>query len=265
MNTVNLSLADTQQAFQTSLLLLQKAAPEFIIGTSHASAAERFKIYTDAYRLRLIEALSTDFPALKNHLGEERFVELGHAYIDAVPSDQFSLRWFGRHLPRFLAETAPYAEQPHLNELAVFEWVLSEAFDAADSTLLDHCQLAAIAPEHWPLLTLHFHPSLRRIDLTSNAPQVWQAANQNKPLPPFTLSSVPQAWIIWRQELKLLFRSLSVPEAYAVDAFMQGQTFAEICTGLSAWLDEAQVAIKAVIFLQTWLRDGWVAEARVGK
>lgn len=263
MNTITLSLADTQQAFQTAVLLLQKATPDFIIGTTQASAAERFKVYTDAYRLRLIEALGADFPALKNCLGDEGFYALGRAYTDASPSNQFSVRWFGRHLSQFLAKTMPYSEQPGLKELAIFEWALSEAFDAAESNLVDYLQLAEIDPVYWPSLKLHFHPSLRHVDLNGNAPQVWQASNKNQALPEFTLHPEPQAWIIWRQELKLLFRSLSVQEAFALDAFMQEQHFAEICTGLSEWLDEKQVVMQAATYLQTWLRDGWITDIEV--
>lgn len=265
MNMITLSLADTQQAFQSAVLLLQKVTPDFINGTTQASAAERFKVYTDAYRLRLIEALAADFPALKNCLGDEGFNTFGRAYIDASPSDQFSVRWFGRHLAQFLAETIPYSEQPGLKELAIFEWALSEAFDAAESNLVDYPQLAEIDPRYWPSLKLHFHPSLRRIDLCGNATQVWQASNQNAPLPPFLLHPEPQAWVVWRQELKLLFRSLSVQEAFALDAFMQGQHFAQICNGLKAWLDEKQVVMQAATYLQTWLRDGWIAEIEVNK
>ncbi|KJV06313.1 hypothetical protein VZ94_12145 [Methylocucumis oryzae] len=261
---MTLSLADTQQAFQTAVLHLQKATPDFIIGTPQVSADQRFKVYTDAYRLRLIEALSADFQALHTYLGDDGFAGLGQTYIDASPSDQFSVRWFGRHLPRFLAETPPYTEQPELNELAVFEWALSEAFDAAESTLLSHAQLVTIDPNAWPSLTLHFHPSLRRINLHSNAPQIWQAANQKQALPEFTRQPEAQAWSIWRHEQKLLFRSLSEQEAYALDAFVQGQCFAEICTGLSEWLEEADVVMKLASFLQTWLRDGWIADKATG-
>lgn len=263
MNTISLSLADTQQAFQSAVLLLQKVTPGFIKGTIQASAAERFKVYTDAYRLRLVEALGADFPALKNCLGDEGFNTLGRAYIDASPSDQFSVRWFGRHLAQFLAETMPYSEQLGIKELAIFEWALSEAFDAAESNVVGYPQLAEIDPRYWPSLKLHFHPSLRRITLNCNAPQVWQAANQNQALPEFTLHPELQAWMVWRQELKLLFRSLSVQEAFTLDAFMQGQCFAEICNGLTEWLDEAEVVMQAASFLQTWLRDGWVADVVV--
>ena len=257
------TLADLQQAFQTAVLHLQDTPPDFIVDTDQASSAERFNVYTEAYRLRLIEALSADYPALKDLLGDEGFDAIGCAYIDASPSDQFSIRWFGRHLPRFIKETSPYAERAGVAELAIFEWALSEAFDASESAVIDYNRLAVIESAHWPSLKLHFHPSLRRIDLSFNAPQVWQASNQKEPLPAFTENLEPQAWIIWRQQLKLLFRSLSPQEAFAIDAFLQGQCFADVCTGLCEWLDEEQVVMNAAGFLQAWLRDGWIADVEV--
>ena len=263
MTSPNFALADLQQAFQSAVLQLRETTPDFIIDTAKASSAERFEIYTEAYRLRLIEALSADYPALKDWLGDEGFDAMGRTYIDTSPSDQFSIRWFGRHLPRFLAETPPYAEQPAAKDLAIFEWALSEAFDAPESALTDYQQLAAIEPAYWPSLKLCFHPSLRRIDLNCNAPQVWQASNHKEPLPAFTANSESQTWIVWRQQLKLLFRSLSAQEAFTLDAFMQGQCFAEVCEGLCEWLDEEQVVMKAAGFLQTWLRDGWIADVEV--
>lgn len=262
MNAPKPNLADIQQAFQSAVLHLSVTTPDFIIDTKTVSSTERFKVYTDAYRIRLVDALKSDYPALNDYLGEEAFDVLGRAYIDASPSDQFSVRWFGRHLPRFLEETSNYAEQPFITDLAKFEWALSEAFDASESTLADYKCLAAIEPTLWPSLQFQFHPSLRRINLHWNAPQVWQASNQKESIPHFELDTALQAWIIWRQDLKVLFRSLSVPEAFALDTFMHGQCFSEICTGLSQWLDEDQVVLSAAGYLQAWLRDGWIADVK---
>jgi hypothetical protein len=265
------SLAQLQQDFQAAILDLQASAPDFIKDSAQASAAARFQVYTNAYRLRLIDALSLDYPALKASLGDTEFQQLGYAYIDAAPSDQFSIRWFGRHMPDFLAEAPAYAGQLALQELAMFQWGLSEAFDAPDylDKQLDEIEemieggdlyqrFAAIPPQDWPRLRLRFHPSLNRLDLYSNAPQVWLATDQNQIIPELFCTDQVQLWSIWRQDFKLLFRSLSSEEAFAVDAFRHGQCFSQVCSGLCALLPEDQVAIKAAGFLQAWLRDGWV-------
>ncbi len=259
----SISLGDMQQEFQRALLDQQRQPPAFIVDTSGVSSRERFAVYSEAYSLRLIEALSADYPVSRDYLGDHGFDGMARAYIHARPSGQFSIRWFGRHLPSFLAETQPYDRQTEVQELAAFEWALSEAFDAPDSIPVGYQQLAGIAPEHWPELRLQFHPSMRRIDLRCNAAQVWQASNQQEPLPALSATIDRQSWIIWRQDLKLLFRSLSIQEAAALDAFKQGQCFAEACESLCAWLEEEQVAVSAAGFLQAWLRDGWIAGVKL--
>jgi len=270
MTCLKPTLAELQQQFQAAILHAELGVPAFIAARGPATAAEGFQVYRDAYCLRLIEALAADFPALQASLGEAGFDRLGRAYIAAAPSDQFSIRWFGRHLPGFLAESPDYAARPALQDLALFEWALSEAFDAPEpgqseaATAVQpephpslYQQLAAIPAADWPVIKLHFHPGIRRLELHYNAPQIWLAADQHQPLPAF--EPVPQqAWIIWRHQLKLLFRSLSPPEAFAIDAFRHGQCFAEVCSDLCHWLEAAEVAPKAAGFLQAWLADGWV-------
>ena len=252
------TLTELQRTFQAVLLQEQGEPPPFIVNAPKASAAERFGVYTEAYRLRLIEALAADYPAVKEWLGEETFDQLGRAYADACPSAHFSIRWFGRRLPRFLVETALYDSQPALQELAAFEWALSEAFDVAEGAVATQEQLAALEPGLWPALTLRFHPSLRCLDLSYNTPSRWQALNRKEVPPDLETHSERQTWIVWRRDLKIFFRSMPKTEAWALNAFRQERCFADVCEGLCEWLDQAQVATSAAGYLQAWLREGWI-------
>ncbi|MEN8261022.1 MAG: DNA-binding domain-containing protein [Pseudomonadota bacterium] len=256
----SVSLAELQQTVQESILTRPRNPPAFITDTHEASAAERFDVYTEAYRLRLIEALAADYPALRDYLGDAGFDALGRAYADACPSDQFSIRWFGRYLPRFLRETPPHDAQLGLSDLASFEWALSEAFDAPDGLAVGIDRLAVLPPALWGSLRFRFHPSLRRVDLSHHAPQLWQASNTKRPLPALCRLEEPQAWVIWRSDLRLFFRSLPTPEAWSMDAFMDGRCFADICEGLCEWLDDEKVALNAAGFLQAWVRGGWIVD-----
>ena len=252
------TLTELQRAFQSALLHPQDKPPSFISNALKASAAERFAVYTEAYRLRLIEALAADYPALKECLGNKNFDRLARAYMDACPSAHFSIRWFGSRLPRFLADTSCYDSQPILKELAAFEWALSEAFDAAEASTATPEQLTAVEPTLWPILKLRFHPSLRSIELAYNTPSRWQALNRKERLPDLETCSEIQTWIIWRSDLKLFFRSLPGAESWSLNAFRQGRCFADVCEGLCEWLDEEQVATSAAGYLQNWLREGWI-------
>jgi hypothetical protein len=255
----SVTLPELQRTFQSAVLHPQPGAPPFIVDSSEASADGRFAVYTEAYRLRLIEALAADYPALKESLGEEAFDQLGRAYADACPSAHFSIRWFGGRLPGFLAEYPAYRSQPAVRELATFEWALSEAFDAAESQVVTEAQLAGLEPELWPMLKLRIHPSLRTVDLACNTPGRWQALNRKEPAPDLEIGPELTTWAVWRQDLRLLFRSLPKPESRALKTFRQGGCFAEVCEDLCDWLDDTQVAVSAAGYLRTWLKEGWIA------
>lgn len=247
-----------QSDFQGYLCTYTGAMEDEIVGTETVDARTRLEIYATAYRLRLIEALEGDFIALRAQVGNEAFEAIARAYIDAHPSDHFSLRYFGRHLSRFLAETPPYCDDHLLSEIAAFEWGLTDAFDAADHTAATVEQMAAIAPALWPELTFTLHPSVVRLDLRWNAPVLWKAADQNQPLPEAQAAEYPIGWVLWRQDLQIYFRSLSVDQAWALDALRRGESFAALCEGLCEWIDPQNVAPHAAGLLKQWLTDGLI-------
>lgn len=258
------SLAELQRRFQAYLLNPSANPPAAFRDDGRASGAQRAEVYAEAYRLRLIEALAADYPALRALLGEDDFAALGRVYAEAHPSRYLSIRWFGRDLRQFLREDSEYRERPELGELAAFEWALSEAFDAAEAPIVSPEALAALPAACWPDLRLRFHPALRRIECHFNIPEVWRALNQKASPPPFEALDSPQAWIVWRSDLKLFFRRLNSPEAHAFDALYQGRRFAEVCEGLCDRLPAENVAATAAGFLACWLTEGWIAAVEAG-
>jgi hypothetical protein len=252
------SLARLQYRFQTYLLSLTGPMEQEIVSDA-LDARTRLTIYADAYRLRLLEALETDFVALRALVGPEEFDRLGRAYIDAHPSDHYSLRYFGRHLSRFLARSAPYRDNPLLAELARFEWAMTDAFDAPDVGVAATDDMAGVPPEGWPGLRFDLHPSLQRLELRWNAPAVWNAVDGEQPLPDPEQAPYPIGWMVWRQGLHIYFRSLSVDQAWMLDALHDDQTFAAVCEGLTEWIDAQHVALHAAALLKQWLEDGLIA------
>lgn len=258
---MNTRLSALQGNFQNYLLTLDGGMEREVVSDA-LDAETRLRIYADAYRLRLLEALETDFVALRTALGCEEFDRMGRAYIDANPSDHYSVRYFGRHLARFLAETQPYGEQPVLADIARFEWAMTDAFDAPDVDIAAVSDMAAVPPENWPALRFTLHPSLQRIELLWNASAIWHAADKEEPLPEPEQSEYPVGWMIWRQGLQIYFRSLSVDQAWMLDALRAGQSFAEICEGLTEWIDDQHVALHAAGLLKQWIEDGLISEIR---
>ncbi len=251
-------LRELQGTFQDYLLTLAGPMAQEIVSDT-LDARTRLAIYADAYRLRLIEALETDFVALRALVGARAFDEIARAYIERFPSQHYSLRHFGQHLAHFLAYTRPYRDNLLLAELARFEWAMTDAFDAPDAPAATVEDMAAVAPHDWPGLRFAFHPSLQRLDLRWNAPQIWNAVDRGEPLPAAQRAAEPVAWMVWRQDLKVYFRSLAVEQAGMLDALRADATFATVCEGLAERVDAPQVAAHAAGLLKQWLHDGLIS------
>lgn len=231
-----------------------------VVSTASAAASERLDIYVHAYRLRLLEALATDFPGLHTLTGDDEFDRLGRAYIDTCPSHHFSLRWYGHGVAEFLRRTAPYNDHPVLAEMAEFEWAMSLAFDAADSPVISVEDMVALPPAAWAELRLLPHASVRRINLQWNVPALWKSvlAEQTPDAP--VQAEYPVGWVLWRQALNTYFRSLTVDEAWAIDALLAGEDFSGLCAGLCEWMDPENAPAQAAGMLKRWVQDGMIRD-----
>ncbi len=188
-------------------------------------------------------------------MGEEAFRTMARRFIETTPSVHRNLRWYGQALPNFLQDAPPYAEQPWLHELALFEWTLSLAFDAADQPSMFFEELAAVDPSAWPGLTFNFHPSLHRLCLRTNAASLRKSADAQEPLPATQFHTEITQWMLWRKDLIVMFRSLSPEEAWVLDRARAGGNFTQLCEGLLQWVNAEEAAGRLAGMLRAWVDD----------
>ena len=262
-------LPEIQTDFQSYLLNGEAAIGAHVVGTERVPIATRLAIYGDGYRARLVEALQANFPVLTELLGESDFETLAAAYIRTHDSPFFSIRYYGNALSEFLATTPEYAGAPVLAELARWEWAMTEVFDAPDAESIAVADLAQVAPEDWAELRFEWHPSVRRLALSWNAPQIWKAVGDgagpeaaSSDVPEVAYAPEPIEWLLWRHELRTFFRSLQPGEAVALTAAREGQSFGEICALLAAEFGETEAPARAAGFLRTWVESGLLTAAR---
>ncbi|MDQ3918888.1 MAG: DNA-binding domain-containing protein [Acidobacteriota bacterium] len=136
------TLARLQKLMQSALLRQDGAAanpgPElFVNGSRRLTAARHLDIYRHSYVARLRECMKNQFSALAYALGEELFQMFADQYLDAYPSESYTLNELGRRFPHFLQETRPDAGSEEreswvdfIIQLADFEYTLSVIFDA---------------------------------------------------------------------------------------------------------------------------------------
>lgn len=92
-------LALAQQRYGKSL--------ESTIEDKGVHPALRLNVYSEGYRMRLLECLRADYPALRNLMGEKLFDFFAEAYIRRHPSRSPSLFDLGTGFPGFLHTNAP--------------------------------------------------------------------------------------------------------------------------------------------------------------
>jgi hypothetical protein len=247
-------LAQLQRHFQGNVLRAEQEMLGLVIGTEDIPATTRLAIYSEGYRLRLIDALASNMPRLQQLLGEQEFAALAQAYIDECPSTFRSIRWFGDRFAQSLARS--HASQPWLAELARWEWAVAAAFDAGDAPQLVEAALGELAPDDWPGLTLQFHPSVQCLQMHTNAPILFKALADELPAPAPVVLDAAQRWLVWRPELTTQFRSLDESEAASLDLMRSGGTFEAMCELLCDWHDATQVPALAAGTLKQWIADG---------
>jgi hypothetical protein len=256
------SLAVTEALFQDYVLGTDARITAEIHGPDEGFRAARLAIYRDAYRLRLIEVLGSDYEALKAHCRNE-FDALAAQYLEAHPSTFRNVRWFGEKLADFLRSDPRYADRPLLADLARFEWTLGLAFDAPDLQPVTFEQVTATPAEHWPGLRFEPHPSLRVVCLRTGAVALWSSIQAGRsPAGQPGADEGSADWAIWRKALSPYFRSLDKDEAWALGALRAGSSFGELCAGLCDWLPEADAAPRAAQLLRGWVEEGWIAALR---
>ncbi len=252
------SLTQLQQAFLDDLTGDDRGNLEsLVLDDGKVDLSTRLGIYRNAYLVRLRDALGTDHEILQLYIGEQAFTELAEDYVAEQPSRGYSLRHLGDGLAAFLATHPRYGQLPVLAELAEFERLLLSAFDAANAHRVSLDDLARLAPELWPGLTLEWHPSVRLATFAHGPVEIWQALKQDRTPP--QASATPTAWVIYRNAQRLTeFRSVPTDEWAVLSLAQHGAPFSDVCSALLEWHATQDAATRAAQLIQTWVSEGLV-------
>ena len=120
------SLGDLQRAFQDYLLAASDSFQAAVRDTSKADRITLLDVYRDGYALRLIEALTTDYPgvmAVQDHIGQRLVLENVSSYVTYAASEL--TEW------EFIAELARRADCDILLDVNnVYVSAFNHEFDA---------------------------------------------------------------------------------------------------------------------------------------
>ncbi len=253
-----------QDQFQRGIM----SGDDMVLGEILDSPKEKrdilFGVYRHAYVSRLVEAIRNDHPHLHGYLGDDMFDTMGAAYVAAKPSNNPNMRWFSQGLPEFLRTTEPYSDHSVIGDLAAFEKALNDAFDGPDGAVIAIEDVAAFAPEDWNELRFQPHSTACRLDLSTNAMEIWQAL-KNEETPPDAVSlEEPQRVLVWRDDVTPMFRELPTEEAMMWDEASAGIPFGVLCAMLATYADPDSAAARGAGYLHGWVTSGLLAGVSKG-
>lgn len=254
------TLRELQSCFIDCLTKDSAEMGELIEADSLAEQQARLGIYKNAYRIRLRQVLETDHEILWTYLGDALFEQLTNGYINSHPSSYTSLRNYCDQLPEYLANTPPFNEHPIIIEIACFERLLMDVFDAGEARRAGLSELRALSPQHWPAMQLRFHPSVQLLKTDWNSIETWKAL-KNDTDPPAANNDSVHYWLLWRDTDRLSqFRPLEENEYALLLQAISGETFSTLCESLLGWHPEHEVSSVSLHYITAWLEQNLITK-----
>ncbi len=227
--------------------------PRVIRPSQTLDSFDRIGIYRGMYVARLQEALEADYPGLLHFLGRKRFSDLVRGYIRRYPSGSYTLNRLGDHLPEYIQRTPGIVRKDFVYELACFELLMSQLFDAEEAVVLTPEAIAAVPPESWETARLRPVTALSVQALRYPVGAYLEAIREGKPRPS---TRRKDNWaVVYRRNYALRWLDLAHPAYRLLHALVTGISLGE---ALSAVLNNKHHPVGEVQ-LFSWFR-GWVTE-----
>jgi hypothetical protein len=259
---------DSDDARQ-QIAIVPEQAERVITRSKALTAIERLQIYHHAYFARLLECLREEYSVLAAALGSELFDAFAVAYLQAHPSQSYTLNRLGTHFPEFLERTRPSATGANSDrgawpefmiDLARLERTVNEVFDGPgveDQPLLDTVRLQAIPPHRWPEARLVCVPCLRLVTLSYPVNDYFAAIRRGDQ------PAIPEpgaAYVaITRRDYRVVRYPLEPAQFELLQALIEGEpvgTAIERAAAVSN-LNDAQLASALQIWFRFWTAEGF--------
>ena len=218
-----LALPDLQRAFADHLGGAERADLVALVAGDTIPAASRLDVYRHHVRHSLATALATTFSTVQAIVGDGFFRGLAQAYVRQSLPTQPVLSEYGAGLPDFIADYEPACDLPYLADVARLDWVLNCTFHAPHAQGLGAGELAPIAADRLPSMTLSLTPGTTL--LTSRFPlgRIWLASQPGADTATVDLDAGGARLLVTRRPDDAAFVELSAAEAALVAALIDGE------------------------------------------
>lgn len=229
---------------------------EVVLPSHSMTSAERVGVYHGMYPMRMEEALKTDYPVIRYHLGDHQFGHLVREYVQRYPSTSYTLNRLGDHLPQFFLDEPEWHDAAFLHDLARLELAMTEVFDEEESPVLGSEELEAVPPDAWEEARLRPIPALRLLAFKHAVIPNLVAFHEDRPSPGPRRRAT---WVVlYRRDYSVLRLELSRAEYDLLKAIVEGAPLGEALATAAASKSQRQQA-KVFRWFRTWISEGLFA------
>ncbi len=219
------------------------------------SPAQQFAIYAGGYRVRLIAAIRSDYPALLEYLGDSGFDALALAFIEKNPPTSYNLDFYPHKFAEFVQENS---EDIFAKDLARLEGTIAEVFMLPDSEPLAANTLQQLSPEEFGGLKLRLRTAARLLTFSTNVHDwLTQQRSENQNHKPEARD--PSHLLIYRHNNEVQRLPLSAAAFALLQQLEAGKTVATAIDNVEnanpEYMDE--IASNLQSWFAQWLSDGF--------
>jgi hypothetical protein len=226
---------------------------EVVLPSHSMTSAERVGVYHGMYLMRMEEALETDYPVIRYHLGDHQFAHLVREYVQRYPSTSYTLNRLGDHLPQFFLDQPDWPEAVFLHDLARLELAMTEVFDEEESPVLGAAELEAVPAEAWEEARLRPISAFRLLAFRHAVIPNLVAYHDDRPSPSPRRRAT---WVaLYRRDYSVLRLELSRAEFDLLAAIVDGAPLGEALATAAASKSQRQQA-KVFRWFRTWISEG---------
>ncbi|MDP1841208.1 MAG: DNA-binding domain-containing protein [Reyranella sp.] len=219
-----LALRELQAAFAVHVVGGERADLAGAVMGDSMSADARLRIYRHHVAYSLGSALAATFGTVHVLVGEAFLRRLVQSFIGQGLPVQPVLTEYGADFPAFVAGYEPAASLPYLADIARLDWALNVAFHSPAGRRLAAADLAAIAPERLPSLSLAVPEGATLIGSRYPLDRIWNASQPGAPADTVDLGQGRADLLVLRRSGDAAFIVLAVGEAAFVAALIDGKS-----------------------------------------
>jgi len=227
---------------------------EVVLPSHSMTSAERIGVYHGMYLMRMEEALETDYPVIRYHLGDHQFAHLVREYVQRYPSTSYTLNRLGDYLPQFFLDESEWPQAAFLHDLARLELAMTEVFDEEETPVLGAAELEEVSPEAWEAARLRPIAAFRLLAFKHAVVPNLVAFHEDRPSPsPRRRAS----WVaLYRRDYSVLRLELGRAEHDLLRAIVDGTPLGEALAVAAASTKSSRQQAKVFRWFRKWISEG---------